>query len=134
MQEKQSVTSYTPPTGDLAHNPGMCPDLELNWRPFGLQTGTQSTEPHQPGPNISYIEHSWYFHIIPVFLRKSSTTFSLAPLFLPFVRRLFLPTSMVLLGESEGVNKVLFVHTHTRLSVQGGAKVGLQLFIWKIIQ
>ena len=27
------VASHTPPTGDLACNPGMCPD----WRPFGLQ-------------------------------------------------------------------------------------------------
>ena len=25
------------PTGDLAHNPGMCPDWESNLRPFGLQ-------------------------------------------------------------------------------------------------
>ena len=37
------------PTGDLAHNPGMCPDWESNRRPFGLQAGTQSSEPHQPG-------------------------------------------------------------------------------------
>ena len=34
---------------DLAHNPGVCPDWESNQRPFGLQAGTQSTEPHQPG-------------------------------------------------------------------------------------
>ena len=27
-------------------------DWELNWRPFGSQASTQSTEPHQPGPNI----------------------------------------------------------------------------------
>ena len=31
-----------------AHNPGMRPDWELNWRPFGSQAGAQSTEPHQP--------------------------------------------------------------------------------------
>ena len=37
-----------PPAGDLACNPDMCPDWELNQRPFGLQTSTQSTEPHQP--------------------------------------------------------------------------------------
>ena len=43
------VASHTPPTGDLAHNPGMCPDWESNQQPFGLQSGTQSTEPHQPG-------------------------------------------------------------------------------------
>ena len=28
----------------------MCPDWELNWRPFGSQAGTQHSEPHQPGP------------------------------------------------------------------------------------
>ena len=27
----------------------MLPDWELNWWPFGLQAGTQSTRPHQPG-------------------------------------------------------------------------------------
>ena len=26
-----SVASPVPPTGDLAHNPGMCPDWDLNW-------------------------------------------------------------------------------------------------------
>ena len=26
-----------PPSGDLACNPGMCPDWELNWQPFGSQ-------------------------------------------------------------------------------------------------
>ena len=40
------VVSHMPRTGDLARNPGMCPDWELNWRPFGLQSGTQYTEPH----------------------------------------------------------------------------------------
>ena len=39
-------------TGDLAHNPGMFPDWELNHQPFGLQDCTQSTEPHQPGQTI----------------------------------------------------------------------------------
>ena len=33
----------------LAHNPGMCPDWELNQRPFGLQATTQSTETYQQG-------------------------------------------------------------------------------------
>ena len=42
------VSSGAPHTGDLAHNPGMCPDWESNPRPFDLQGGTQSTEPHQP--------------------------------------------------------------------------------------
>ena len=43
------VASHMPPTGDLTCNPGMCPDWELNWWPFGSQANTQSTEPHQPG-------------------------------------------------------------------------------------
>ena len=34
-----------PPTGDLAHNPGMCPDWESNQGPLAPQAGTQSTEP-----------------------------------------------------------------------------------------
>ena len=49
-----SVASRTSTTGDLAHNPGMYPDWESNWRPFGSQASTQSTEPHQPG-QISYL-------------------------------------------------------------------------------
>ena len=32
----RSVDSYIPPAEDLAHNPGICPDWELNWQPFSL--------------------------------------------------------------------------------------------------
>ena len=46
------VASHAPPSGDLAHSPGMCPDWESNQQPFGLQASTQSTEPHQPGQNF----------------------------------------------------------------------------------
>ena len=28
---------HAPHAGDLAHNPGMCPEWESNWRPFGSQ-------------------------------------------------------------------------------------------------
>ena len=38
----QSVASCTPPTGDVVHNPGMCPDRESNWQPFGAQASAQS--------------------------------------------------------------------------------------------
>ena len=48
------VVSHVPPTGDPAHNPGMCPDWESNQRPFSSQAGTQSTEPHQPGLKKCY--------------------------------------------------------------------------------
>ena len=37
-----------PLTGDLAHNPGVCPDWDSNRQPFS-QASTQSTEPPQPG-------------------------------------------------------------------------------------
>ena len=40
------------PTGDLARNPGMCPDWEFNQWLFGSQAGAQSTQPHQPGTNV----------------------------------------------------------------------------------
>ena len=43
------VASHTPtPTGDLAQNPGICPDWKSNWKPFTLHAGTQFTEPHHP--------------------------------------------------------------------------------------
>ena len=41
-------------SGDLAHNPGMCPDWESNQRLFVLQSCAQSTEPHQPGHPPNY--------------------------------------------------------------------------------
>ena len=43
-----------PPTGDLAYNSCKCPDYESNWGPLGLQAGTHSTEPHQPGLNYIF--------------------------------------------------------------------------------
>ena len=49
------VASHMPPTGDLASNPDMCPDWELNWQPFSSRTGAQSTEPHHPGLSYFYI-------------------------------------------------------------------------------
>ena len=45
------VASQVPPVGDLASNPGMCPDWESNQQPFGSQSSAQSTEPHQAEPN-----------------------------------------------------------------------------------
>ena len=50
-ERHQSVASHTLPTGDLACNPGMFPDWELNWQPSRLQASAQSTETQQPGLN-----------------------------------------------------------------------------------
>ena len=52
-----SVASCMPPTGDLASNPGMCPDWESNQWPSGSQASTSSTEPHQPGQHCILIRH-----------------------------------------------------------------------------
>ena len=49
------VASHAPPTEDLACNPGMYPDWELNQWPFGSQARTQPTEPHQPGTNLLFL-------------------------------------------------------------------------------
>ena len=48
-KHQRVAASHVPPSGDLARNPGMCPDWESNWQPPGLQAGAQSTELHQPG-------------------------------------------------------------------------------------
>ena len=44
-----AVASHVPLGGDLACNPGMCPDWDSNQWSFGSQTGAQSIELHQPG-------------------------------------------------------------------------------------
>ena len=46
------VASCMLPTEDLACNPGLCPDWESNWQPFGSQASAQSTEPHQSRPHF----------------------------------------------------------------------------------
>ena len=43
------VASCMFPTEDLACNPSMCPDWQLNQWPLASQASTQSTEPQQPG-------------------------------------------------------------------------------------
>ena len=50
------VVSHAPPPEDLAHNPGMSPDRESNWWPFGSQASIQSTEPHQPELKFQFLK------------------------------------------------------------------------------
>ena len=50
VQEKhQLFASCTPPMGNLASNPGMCPGRESKRQPLCSQASAQSTEPSQPG-------------------------------------------------------------------------------------
>ena len=58
FEEKHgSDASLTPPGGDLAHNPGMCPDWDSNRQLFDSQAGTQSIEPHQPGHDSNILKN-----------------------------------------------------------------------------
>ena len=73
------VASCAPRTRDLAHNPGMCHDRESNLRPFGLQAGAQSTEPHQPG--LMLVFKTTYYCIIDLVISKQfehNTNFMIA--------------------------------------------------------
>ena len=76
------VASLTPPTGHLAHNPGTCPDWELNLQPFGSQAGAQSTEPHQAGPSKKFLiaflllKNLWHLQYILCCFWVARTLFS----------------------------------------------------------
>ena len=60
-EKQQSVASVCALTADRTHNLGMCPDWESNRQPFSLQAGTQSAEPHRPGPDLPFCNnHAWY--------------------------------------------------------------------------
>ena len=78
------VASHAPPTGDLAHNPGMCPDWESNLRPFALQAHTQSTELHQPGPPL-ILKWAFMTHLVAI----CHKIFTLVSEVLRFTNKLF---------------------------------------------
>ena len=83
-------------TGDLVHNPGMCPDRELNQQPFGSQAGTQSTEPHQPVPFAIFLIGLFVFlewnHVSPLYILevKPLSEVSFANIFSCMVGSLFI--------------------------------------------
>ena len=67
------VASRMPPTGDLTHNPGMCPDWESNLQPFASQSSTQSTEPHSshfqlmvPRGHVIDLSKKYFKVVIPI--------------------------------------------------------------------
>ena len=51
------VASHVSLTGNLARNPGMCPD----WQPLGSQDRAQSTELHQPGWTVHLLNTQYYW-------------------------------------------------------------------------
>ena len=63
-EKERNINVWLPLTHPIlgtCHNPGICLDWELNQRLFGLQAGTQSTEPHQPGVHIFYFPPPVHF-------------------------------------------------------------------------
>ena len=50
-----------PPTGDLAHKPGMCPDWESNQQLFGSQSGTQTRSAFLSNVSNRLIIHKTFF-------------------------------------------------------------------------
>ena len=52
------VDSCTPYAGDLACNPGLCPDWESNQQPLASQVGTQSTDPQKTGLLVLLKNHT----------------------------------------------------------------------------
>ena len=65
------VASHAPRSRDLACNPLICPDWELNWRPFGLQAHAQSTEPHQ-ARHFPFTSVKPYWFSLPLTVVESS--------------------------------------------------------------
>ena len=56
------VASCVPSTGDVAHNPDMCPDWKSYQRPFASQSSAQSTKPHQPGMFLLF--YTWQIYYV----------------------------------------------------------------------
>ena len=65
---------HTHPTGDLACNPGMCPDWESTQKSFGSQVGAQSTKPHQPGLKLIFLRLQllFFYGYFLILIRKQN--------------------------------------------------------------
>ena len=77
-----------PSPGDLTYNPGMCPDWESNWHPFGSQASAQSTEPHQSGQKFCGFFFFFFFKFsffvsIPSLIHSQFSTQNAPLFFLP---------------------------------------------------
>ena len=62
-KEHQCVVAYhVPSTGDLACNPGICPDWESNQQPFGLQPALNPLSYTSQGPLCTLLPKVIYNH------------------------------------------------------------------------
>ena len=63
-EKHQCVVAFCmAPTGDLTHNPGMCPDWELNWQPFGSQPALNPLSYSSQGPTYFLRAGLLCFHL-----------------------------------------------------------------------
>ena len=62
------VASHASTTGNLAHNPGMCPDWELNRQPFDSQADTQPLSLTSQG--YFFFKQSFFFKILFIYFLK----------------------------------------------------------------
>ena len=69
------VDSHVAPTWDLAYNPGMCPDWESNWQPFGLQ------------PMLNPLSHTSQGHVLYYLFSWFTQSFCWSPTFSDFLRK-----------------------------------------------
>ena len=92
------VASHVPPTGDLAHNPGMCPNWESNRQLPSSQASTPSTEPYQPGLKIYFLIGKCipFTSSIDYWCNSSSSFYSCHLQYLLFDPSLPLPTGFLL--------------------------------------
>ena len=67
------VAPHVFPTGDLARNPGMCPDWESNQRPYGLQALSPLSHTSQ-GYSIYFLFPCFYFDSVNWLLHFEKST------------------------------------------------------------
>ena len=60
----QWVASHMPLAGELAHNPGTCPDRESNQQTFSSQSDNKYIEPHQPGLIFTILKSQNLFTVL----------------------------------------------------------------------
>ena len=72
-EKHRSGASCTCPNQGPARNPRMCPDQELNWRPFTLQNNARATELHWSGltQNFCICNHN-SFNSLVIFAGEAS--------------------------------------------------------------
>ena len=65
-KEKEGNINWLRLAGPQPRHVPLCHDQELNLQPFASQGGSQSTEPHQPGPYIFLLINNKICNLFPL--------------------------------------------------------------------